>query len=372
MSLTHLGCPSCGGTLSLAEGQRLVACQYCGGESLVSVPGAVPRYAVMQGVSQEEARAAAQRLLVTPGLPRGLRERGRIQDVSLCYVPFYEFTGTRLGTFFLREKEKSPAPLTGEGVEDVEFQRWLLEPPVVREDTRVIQQDYVRIGPACEQPELGLDHIPLASLRRGATPVALEPFDLVALQSRAVVLAPTKAPQGFADESQWRIKVRSDRTAFVEQRLKILYYPVWQARYLFRGRPYEVAVDGVTGKVLRGRAPAEMRPAVALAVAALALGAFCFGRPGRQLVLSGVATGGQAGWVFGTLGGLLALFLAGTVASLLAWMAWTIFRQSGEMILGDEESGIQLDLGGEGGLQRIIASAMRRLVTGGSGTSKHN
>ena len=240
-----------------------------------------------------------------------------------------------------------------------------------REDTRVIQQDYVRIGPACELPELGMDRISLESLRRGATPVALEPFDLVALQSRAVVLAPTKAPEGFANESQWRIKVRSDRTALVEQRLKILYYPVWQARYLFRGRPYEVAVDGVTGKVLRGRAPAEMRPALALALAALALAALSFGRPGRRLLMSSLATGGQAGWVFGALGVLLALFLGGTVASLLAWMAWTTFRQSGEMILGDGGSEFRLDLGSEAGsLQQIIASVIRRLVAGSAGTSK--
>jgi hypothetical protein len=148
----------------------------------------------------------------------------------------FGFTGTRLGTFLLREKEKPPAPLTNDGAEDAEFQHWRLEAPV-------------------------------------------------------------------------------------EQRLKILYYPVWQARYLFRGRPYEIAVDGVTGKVLRGRGPAEMRPAVELALAGLALSALCFGRPGRQLFMSGLATGGQGGWVFGALGASLALLVGGTVAALLAWLA---------------------------------------------------
>lgn len=365
MPLIHLGCPSCGGTLSLAEGQRLVSCQYCGGESLVSVPGAVPRYVVRQGVSQEEGRAAAQGLLAAPLLPRALRERGRIQEVSLCYVPFHEFTGTRLGTFLLREKEKIPSPQAEGREEGAAFHGGLLQAPVERADTRVIQQDYVRIGPACELPELGVDRIALESLRRGATPVSLEPFDLVALQSRAVVFAPTKAPQSFAEESQWRIKVRSARTALVQQRLKILYYPAWQARYLFRGRPYEIAVDGVTGKVLRGRAPAEMRAALALALAAL-----CFGRPGRHLIMRGIAMGGPAGWVFGTFGGILALLVGGAVASCLAWMAWTVFRQSGEMVMGDGESEVRLDLGSEAGsLPQIIANAIRWMVMGGMRTS---
>ena len=335
MSLTHLGCPSCGGTLSLAEGQRLVSCQYCGAGSLVLIPGAVPRYVVTQGVSREEARAAAQGLLAGPMLPRALREGGKIQDISLSYVPFYEFTGARLGTFLLREREKPPAPLTEEGAGDADFQRWLLETPTQREDTRVIQQDYVRIGPACELPELGVNRIPLESLRRGDTPVSLGPFDLVALQSKAVVFAPTKPPQGFAEESQRRIKVQSDRTSLVERRLKILYYPVWQGRYLFKGRPYEIAVDGVTGKVLCGRAPAAIHKAAALALAALALAALCFGRPARQLVVRAFAIGGPAGWIFGTVGGSLMLLIGGAVAFFLAGIAWSRFGQSGEVVLGE-------------------------------------
>lgn len=366
MSLIHLGCPSCGGTLSLAEGQRLVACQYCGGESLVSVPGAVPRYVVRQGITQEEGRAAAQSFFAEPILPRELRERGRIQAVSLCYVPFYEFTGTRLGTFLLREKEKIPPPQIEGREEDLALDNWMLQQPAERLDTRVIQQDYIRIGPACELPELGVDRIELESLRRGSTPVSLEPFDLVALQSRAVVFAPSKAPHGFAEESQWRIKVQSDRTAFVEQRLKILYYPVWLARYLFRGRPYEIAVDGVTGKMLRGRAPEEMRAALALALAALTLAALCFGRLGRQLILSGFAIGGPAGWVFGASGGILVLLIGGMIATGLAWITRTTFRQSGEIIMGDGESGVHPDLSLEGGgFQQSIANGIRWLVMGG-------
>ena len=53
------------------------------------IPGAVPRYVVALGVSMEAARAAAQDFLSRGSLPRALREGGRIQDVSLCYVPFY-------------------------------------------------------------------------------------------------------------------------------------------------------------------------------------------------------------------------------------------------------------------------------------------
>ena len=336
MPLTHLGCPSCGGTLSLAEGQRVVICRYCGGGSLALIPGAIPRYVIPLGISREAALTAAQTLLTRPMRPQGLRAHGRIQEVSLCYVPFYELTGTRLGSFLLKEGAKAPPAAAEDGEQDRDFQRWLLEPRVEKEDTRVIQQEYVRIGPGCDLSELGVDRIRLEGMRRGPSPSPLEPFDLVALQSRATVFVPTQPPAGFADDSLRRLKVKGDRTGVVEQRLKILYYPIWHARYRHAGRPYEISVDGVTGKVLRARAPVEIRRAAAIALGALALAAFCFGRLAREFIGVGLATGNAPGWVTGALGTLLALGLGGAVALFLAWVGWSVFRQEGEVLLDEE------------------------------------
>ena len=335
MPLTHLGCPSCGGTLSLAEGQRVVSCRYCGGESLALIPNTVPRYVVAFGISREEGQAAAQRFLDRPALSRTLR--GRIQEISLCYIPFYEFTGTRLGTFLLKDTVKQPPP-SEDSEQSQDFERWLLSPRTEKEDTRVIQQEYVRIGPGCDLPELGVDRIPLEVMRRGATPAALEPYDLVALQSRATVFVPTKPPAGFADDAQRRVKVRGDRTGVVEQRLKILYYPVWLARYRHAGRPYEIAVDGVSGKILRARAPVQIRLAAAVAIGALAVAALCFGRPVRQLIGAGFAAGSTYGWIIGLLGTLVALGLGGAVALLLAWVGWDTFRQGADALFDEETS----------------------------------
>jgi len=336
MSLTHLGCPSCGGTLSLAEGQRIVACQYCGGESLVLIPGAVPRVVVALGIKQEEARAAAQTFLRGPSLPRVVRERGCIQDVSLCYVPFYEFTGVRLGSFLLRDTVKPPPPPVQEGEQDGDFERWLLGPRVEKEDTRVIQQEYIRIKPACELPELGVERIPLEEMRRGKAPVILEPYDLVALQSRATVFAPTKPPARFADESQLRIKAEGDRTGIVEQRLKLLYYPIWQARYRDLGRVYEIALDGVTGALLRARAPADIRQAAGVAAGSLALAALCFGRSARQFLGAGAALAGTPAVQAGSGGILLGLLLGGAAGLFLAWVGWMTFRRGGELLVEEE------------------------------------
>jgi hypothetical protein len=170
-------------------------------------------------------------------------------------------------------------------------------------------------------------------MRRGPSTVLLEPYDPVKLQSQAVVFAPTKSPGRFSEDMQRRVKVSGDRTGVVEQRLKLLYYPVWQARYRHAGRGYEVALDGVTGSVLAWRAPAEVRRAAAVAVAALAIAALWIGRPVRQFLRQGLWAHAGPGFVIGAAGTILALTLGALAALFVAWVGWTTFRRGAEMTL---------------------------------------
>lgn len=307
MALVHLDCPSCGGTLSLAEGERIVACRYCGNRSLVLIPDAVPRHVVEAAIDETAALQVARRALQRPGVPRAVRA-ARFDAVSLYYVPFYEATAVRLGTVLVRERVKPPAPL-GEGEQSgPALDRWLEDPGKEREDTKVVAQDVLRVGPACELGELGGGRIPLAELRRGGAQVLLQPFDPVALHSRAVVFAPTMPAARFLQETTWRVRSQNDGTRYVETRLKLLYYPVWHARFRHRGRTYGLTVDGVMGALLSGSAPRDPALAAVAAAAGLALGALGAGR-----WLHSMSWGGDAGPLF------LLLALAGGA---LAWLGW--------------------------------------------------
>jgi hypothetical protein len=236
----------------------------------------------------------------------------------------------------MKERIKEPGPVTDERPEDGAIRQWLERPPVEKEDTKVIEQDAVLVGPACDLRELGSDRIPLAELRRGATKAALEAFDPVALQSRAVVFGPTKPPERFTEEATWRIQTRTDKTTYVEQRVKVLFYPVWLARYQHRGRLYEIAVDGVTGALLRGHAPLEAEGAAALAVSGLALAAFCIGRVAQLAFPVHWPLAGQGTAVAGDLGFILTLGLGTAIGCVLAWLGWTRIQQRGEQLLEGE------------------------------------
>jgi hypothetical protein len=362
VALTNLGCPTCGAALAAAEGDRLVTCRYCQGTALVDVPGALPRYAVSLGVSQEAARAAARQFLeqfrALPIAPSRLQ-------LTLCYLPFYEFTAFRLGTFLLKQALKPPAPLEEEGSPEA-LDRWLQTPPEVREDTRVVEAPVLQVGPACRLPELGVERIPLESLRESKTPVALEPFDLGALQRRAVVFTPTEPPHRFREAAEWRIPVRSDRTGFVAQRLKLLYYPVWQVQFLQDGTPYQIAVDGVTGRILAAQAPVDLSPGILPAVGLLAGAAFCLGRGAMEILRAMTRTPAHAGLPLPP-----ALMLLGLVLAGVGWIALATFRSRGELVMTGTDEVPRVAIGsGNGildGIRQGLAEALLRFQVGGAG-----
>lgn len=302
----------------MAEGERIVACRYCRSQSLVLVPGAVPRHIIQPTLDEAAASRVAQASLQRPDVARGARG-ARFDAVDLCYVPFYEATAARLGRVFIRDRVKPPAPLTDTEQSGPELERWLQDPGEERQDTKVVEQDVLRIGAACELPELGVERIALAEQRRGGATIVLHAFDPVALHSRAVVFSPTMPAERFLAETTWRVQSQNDATRYVETRVKLLYYPVWLLRYRHRGRRYELSVDGVTGVLLRASAPQARPLAHGAASAGTGLTALGLGR-----WLRGIAGWGGDGppMLFLTLGG------AG-----LLWLAWWWFAQQGEIDL---------------------------------------
>jgi hypothetical protein len=334
MPLIHLGCPSCAGPVTLAEGQRLVRCVSCGSAHLALIPDRIPRYAVGLEIDRPAAEEIVVSLLAGPALPGPIRGRVRPRDLRLHYVPFYEVSGIRLGAFELREEERprpdgrtaDPAVGPGNGRPEARTRMGL--------ETHILEQEWLRVLPACDHAELGVAAIPLPRLRRDRHPVRLEPFDPVALQARGAMLAPTAPPSLEPSEAGGRLRASGDRTRHVESRLRLLYYPVWHARYLLRGRLYGVAFDGVSGALLLARTPGDLRPAAAGVTLALGLVALAFGQAGRGLLLEALKRGAgfwasAAGLGVGLLGG-------GVLALALAWVFWRALQRPEATAAGGE------------------------------------
>jgi hypothetical protein len=86
-----------------------------------------------------------------------------------------------------------------------------------------------------------------------------------------------EAEQHFIHRGQSKRNLKEkyfEKFHMLRQRLSLVYYPLWIARYQYRDRSYQVVVDGVTGEILYGKAPGNIFYRAAMLVGGMAAGTF--------------------------------------------------------------------------------------------------
>lgn len=242
--ITGLACPSCNGTLSVREGQRIVKCPYCSHCSYVKGERGLPRFQVARRVERPAAEGAVRQFWEGMNKAADLKQKANIQELFLAYVPYWRGQASVVGWFFGREQE-------GSG----EHRRM-----VPRE--RKIRSDMEWTGAAGDVGEFGVESV-------STDGKSLAAYDADALHHEGLVFEPV----GSADEAlatarlDWETRARQGaRLSEISQawlqrlreRLSMVFYPLWVARYTYRNRVYPVVVDGFSGKVLYGKAPGNV------------------------------------------------------------------------------------------------------------------
>ncbi|MCS6908062.1 MAG: hypothetical protein RML93_09310 [Anaerolineales bacterium] len=285
-----LNCPRCGGRIEVPEGQQLVICPYCQQRSIVRGDRGLLRYQVPVQIDRQRAEAMLPRFLSDhPAIARNAARLAKIEESFLVFLPFYTAWGRVLGWVFGQKR-------VGAGRS-------------ARYEPREVQfvQDVTWNEAACDVGEFGVESVPL----EGKPYV---PYDEDEIHRLGLVFEPvsssSEALQRAEDQFQAQVKdaARLDRIAqvfvrIVRRRFGVVYYPLWILRYLYRGRAYQVAVDGNSGQILYGKAPGNTLYRAAVLVGGMALGALVafdvptlllyFGRNSDEMdgliVLSGIA-----------------------------------------------------------------------------------
>lgn len=292
--ITHgLACPRCGGTVPIPEGQVIVNCPYCDLRSMVRGERGMQRYQVPQQISQQQAgQVLRQFLSSSQAIARDTARRAALHEAFIVHLPFWASWARALGWVFGQKKVGSGS--------DVRY-----EPREVR-----TAQDFTWNGAACDVGEFGVTEVPLDGR-------PLEPFDPVALHDSGLVFEPigsasdahTAAEDDFNQRLQKASKLDRISQVFirlVRQRMGIVYYPLWVMRYLYRGRAYQVVVDGHSGDVLYGKAPGNTFYRAAVLVGGMAVGALlAVDGAATAFYLASEAKGDNAGFLFGA--GIVAL-----------------------------------------------------------------
>ncbi len=131
---------------------------------------------------------------------------------------------------------------------------------------------------ACEVGEFGVTQVNLEGR-------ALEPFDAASLHQSGLVFEPTGSALDALEQARTEFengiqrKANLDRIGqsfvrIIRPRQGLVYYPLWVIRYDYRGRSFQVVIDGYSGEVLYGKAPGNLYFRAGVLVGGMALGAF--------------------------------------------------------------------------------------------------
>ena len=260
-TLTGLACPQCGGMVPIPEGQVIVKCPYCDLRSLVRGERGMTRYQVPKRIERPQALEALRRFLTSHrAIAMDAAKTATLSEAFVAYLPFWASWARVLSWVFGQKKVRTNKTTT-------------YRPREVR-----VVQDMHWNSAACDVGEFGVTTVPL-------TTQPLEAFNPDVLHETGMVFEPvgsaSDARSGADASHQQRIRetAKLDRIGqvfvrFVRQRLGLVYYPLWVMRYLYRGRSFQVAVDGFSGQVLYGKAPGNTLYRAAILVGGMAFGAF--------------------------------------------------------------------------------------------------
>ncbi|RCK73170.1 MAG: hypothetical protein ANABAC_0057 [Anaerolineae bacterium] len=276
--------------IRIPEGQQLVICPYCQQRSIVRGERGVYRYQVPVQIDRPQAEKLLERFFNSSfAIARNTRQQAKLEESFLVFLPYYTSWGRVLGWVFGEKR-------VGSGDNK-------------RYEPREVQfvQDTTWNTAACDVGEFGVESVPLEDK-------PFNPYNDDEIHRAGMVFEPvgslSEALQRAEDEFQAQVRkdARLDRISqvfvrIVRRRFGIVYYPLWILRYLYRGRAYQVAIDGHSGLILYGKAPGNTLYRAAILVGGMALGALIafdiptlllyFGRNSDEidglLVLSGIA-----------------------------------------------------------------------------------
>jgi DNA-directed RNA polymerase subunit RPC12/RpoP len=256
-----LSCPNCGGMVPIPEGQSVVRCPFCDQRSFVRGERGQRRYQVPARIQRDNALEVLRRFFGSSlAIARDAARQATLSETFLVYLPFWTIWARMAGWAFGEKK-------VGSG----NNRRY--EPREVR-----LVQEVTWSGAACDVGEFGVNELLLIDQE-------LQPFNPDELHLSGMVFEPASsfsaAEQAAEAEFQAKINSRAglDRLSQLfmrtfRQRRGLVYYPLWVLRYLYRGRAFQVVVDGYSGKVLYGKAPGNTIYRAAVLVLSMATGAF--------------------------------------------------------------------------------------------------
>ena len=235
-------CSHCGGPVDFTPGEIIATCKYCGFTTVVETGQAFTfEHSLLLNKYDEVQIETPMRDWMRSGFvkPSDLAKNSKITEKTLVYLPFWvvsiEAKSTYKGIF-----ERMTPSIVKDGTIEKEY-NWLV---LAREATEFPTREY----------DVPLDGKMPYDFRRieGFAKVLNSEID----RDEAVALAKQQI------EAHHRFLLQQDVDKIVEMKSDFnvkqavyLHAPVWFIKYDYRGKSYQLLIDGATGMAVKGEIP---------------------------------------------------------------------------------------------------------------------
>jgi len=238
----EIKCSHCSAPISFEPGEIIATCKYCGYTVVIETGDAFTfEHSMLQNKYEPTEIEEAIKNWMRAGFlkPSDLARKSRIMEKTLIYLPFWIMSVEAESAY--------------KGI----FER--ITPSIVKEGKIEKKYDWLVLArKAADFPTREYD-VPL----KGKVP-----YDFRKIEAFAKVLnseigkneAVEFAKQEIADHHRYLVKQDVDRLIEMKHEMKVnqtvyLHAPIWFIKFEYKGKTYQLLMDGATGIVIKGDIP---------------------------------------------------------------------------------------------------------------------
>jgi len=265
-------CWKCKRELLFNESKKII-CPHCGVLSLIKGENGILTFMVPPLVKRSDAIIDIKRWFHSVNMPGDLARNSKLEELELLFVPFWQIEGEVTGWIYGR------TPIMKETVR-FEGKRRIVTQHKVGEEPyeKLIKQQNSWEGMGIDLPflgtgtlknkmnklsEKGFVFLSREEIKKYGTIYETTPtIDELISSIEAKLIAKT-----VILNCQGQFEVKYVDLSVTRSRVRVIYYPVWQLKYSYQGRLFQVALDATDHQILYGRAPLDNSAGVVSLVA---------------------------------------------------------------------------------------------------------
>jgi len=239
--VTSVNCRNCGAPLQLRPGEVIITCEYCGTAFNQATDAAfVLRHSLVpNNLTGDSTRDLVRAWMKGGTKPPTLHREARFESVVLTYMPFFVID-IKARTSYRGGMTRTGGWVSREGVMEREY-FWKV---LARRGTTFPTREYDI--PISAKVPFDLSRVPEGCRFLNSE---MDEDEAVAVAKREIEETHRYVLSRDVD------RLDSLETEFEVDEVEFLHAPVWEVRYIFRGKPYDVLVDGGARDVIRGDVP---------------------------------------------------------------------------------------------------------------------